>query len=83
MKDKASTVNVSFREDLLEQIDEVAREESRSRSELLREAARMYIERRKRLSAILDSIRDSVSATSLAEADVEAEIQAYRDSKRT
>lgn len=40
-----STANISFRTDLLEQIDRVATEESRSRSELIREAARLYIER--------------------------------------
>jgi hypothetical protein len=41
MAEKTSTVNISFREDLLNEIDEVARAESRSRSELLREAARL------------------------------------------
>ena len=35
---KSSTVNISFNDDLLEKIDKVAREESRSRSELIREA---------------------------------------------
>lgn len=82
VKRKKSTVNVSFREDLLAAIDEVARSESRSRSELLREAARLYIERRKRLSALLDSVRESVASTGLTEADVDTEIQAYRESKR-
>lgn len=38
------TVNLSFKKDLLEKIDKVAKQESRSRSELIREAARQYIE---------------------------------------
>jgi metal-responsive CopG/Arc/MetJ family transcriptional regulator len=39
-------VMVSFPEEFLEQVDRVAREEHRSRSELLREALRLYIEMR-------------------------------------
>lgn len=40
-------VMVSFPEEFLEQVDRVAREEHRSRSELLREALRFYIEMRR------------------------------------
>ena len=47
-----STVNISFNSKLLEEIDRVAQEESRSRSELLREAARSYIERKRRWASI-------------------------------
>ena len=39
-----STVAVSFPDEFLDQVDCVAREEHRSRSELLREAMRLYIE---------------------------------------
>ena len=42
------TVNISFQDALLRDIDRVARGEARSRSELLREAAREYIRRRER-----------------------------------
>lgn len=41
---KTVTVNISFRKDLLESIDAVAKRESRTRSELIREAARRYID---------------------------------------
>jgi len=44
---KSITVNISFNDELLEQLDQVAREESRSRSELIREAAREAILRRR------------------------------------
>jgi len=43
-----TTVNISFKDSLLADIDKVAKLESRSRSELLREAARMYIDRKRR-----------------------------------
>jgi metal-responsive CopG/Arc/MetJ family transcriptional regulator len=42
-----ATVNISFQEDLLSQIDRIAQNEARIRSELIREAARIYIERKK------------------------------------
>ncbi len=40
------TVNISFDDDFLARIDKQAQLESRNRSELLREAVRMYLERR-------------------------------------
>lgn len=41
-------VMVSFPEEFLAQVDRIAREEHRSRSELLREAMRLYIKTRRR-----------------------------------
>ncbi|TLU54256.1 MAG: ribbon-helix-helix protein, CopG family [Chlorobium sp.] len=38
------TVNISFQDSLLNEIDKTARNEYRSRSELIREAARLYIQ---------------------------------------
>jgi metal-responsive CopG/Arc/MetJ family transcriptional regulator len=38
---------VSFPEEFLEEVDRIAREEHRSRSELLREAVRLYIDVRR------------------------------------
>lgn len=75
---KTGTVNISFQEDLLRQIDETAREESRSRSELIREAARMYIERKKRWKDIFIFGQKQVRRLSLRERDVESEIGTYR-----
>ncbi len=46
------TVNISFQKDLLQEIDTLSKEESRSRSELIREAARMYIQRKERWKRI-------------------------------
>lgn len=82
MAEKTSTVNISFRDDLLNEIDEVARSESRSRSELLREAARLYIERKKRMKSIIESMRKIAAERGITEADVEAEIAAHRAEKK-
>jgi metal-responsive CopG/Arc/MetJ family transcriptional regulator len=78
MAEKTSTVNISFRDDLLAEIDEVARSESRSRSELVREAARLYIARKKRMRSIISSMRQVAEQRGLSEKDVEDEITAYR-----
>ena len=81
-KTRTTTVNISFRKDLLERIDRVAAEESRSRSELIREAARTYITNKSRLATIFALGDRQVAELGLTEADVEAEIGSYRREKR-
>ncbi len=54
-------VLISMREDFLDKIDEIADEEQRTRSELIRQALRVYIRKRKKEVAVnsgdlLDSI---------------------------
>jgi metal-responsive CopG/Arc/MetJ family transcriptional regulator len=75
---KSSTVNISFNDDLLRKIDQVAREESRSRSELIREAARGYIDRKRRWKQIFDFGKTDAAKKGITEADIETEIAAYR-----
>jgi CopG family transcriptional regulator/antitoxin EndoAI len=76
-----STVNISFAQDLLKAIDKVAQQESRSRSELIREAARSYIERKRKWGDIFEAGRRTAIASRLTEADVDREITAYRAGK--
>lgn len=76
-----STVNISFKQDLLARIDRVAKQESRSRSELIREAARMYIERGKRWEDIFAFGKQQVAAKGLSETDVDEEIIKVRKQK--
>jgi len=45
---RMAKVLISMREEFLERIDEIAEEEQRTRSELIRQALREYIRRRKR-----------------------------------
>lgn len=73
-----STVNISFNSDLLKQIDKAAREECRSRSELLRAAARYYIDRKERWAQIFQSGRNQALNLGLDESDIEKEIVTYR-----
>ena len=77
-----STVNISFNPDLLRQIDEVAQEESRSRSELLREAARAYIERKRRWAQIFKIGAQTAKSRGITPEDLEQEIRSYRASQQ-
>jgi len=76
-----TTVNISFQDSLLADIDKVAKRESRSRSELLREAARMYIDRKRRWGNVFAYGESQVSQRKLSEADVGSEIESYRKQK--
>ncbi|MCK5036465.1 MAG: ribbon-helix-helix protein, CopG family [Candidatus Sabulitectum sp.] len=72
------TVNIAFQEGLLREIDEVARMESRSRSDFLREAARAYICRKLRWINIFAMGREIAEREELTAEDVQKEIKAYR-----
>ena len=78
---KTGTVNIAFQKSLLKQIDDVAAQESRTRSELVREAARMYIERKKRWRDLFDFGKSHAKELGLKEQDVAEEIRAYRKRK--
>lgn len=75
------TVNISIQDSLLRDIDRVARRESRSRSELLREAARVYIERKGRWAGIFSLGRKIAREKGLTPQDVSSEIRAFRKGK--
>ncbi len=80
-KNVATTVNISFQSRLLADIDKLAKKERRSRSELLREAARMYIKRKNRWHKIFALGQAVAKQRGLTEKDIASEIQAYRQSK--
>ena len=76
-----ATVNVSFQEDLLTQIDKFAKNESRTRTDLIVEAARIYINRKEKWEHIF-AYGESLSAKhKFTEDDVNEEIKKYREEK--
>ena len=77
-----STVNISFNPDLLKQIDKVAEQESRSRSELIREAARSYIERKRRWARVFELGSRTAKTKAITIKDLETEIASYRKGSR-
>ena len=78
---KPVSVKVTFQPLLLKAIDDVARRESRSRSELIRKAARMYIERRQKWDDVFAFGEKKAHSKKLSPSDVADEISAYRKSK--
>jgi metal-responsive CopG/Arc/MetJ family transcriptional regulator len=88
----ATKVLVSFPEEFLAEVDRIAREESRTRSELLREAVRLYIENRRGKRRPLDDprvqravvIQDAIARASSGNAgqDSTEEIRRWREIRR-
>jgi metal-responsive CopG/Arc/MetJ family transcriptional regulator len=76
-----STVNISFQEDLLKKIDKIAKQEARTRSELIREAARIYIERKQKWESIFAYGESLSSKYKFNEKDVNDEIEKHRSGK--
>jgi len=73
-----TTVNISFQAELLAEIDAEAKREARSRSELLREAARIYVDRQHRWETVF-TLGDRITRTqALTESDVVKEIADFR-----
>lgn len=75
-----STVNIAFEKGLLKAIDGVAKQEHRSRSELVREAVRAYIEQKDRWKKLFEAY-DMQQDVTLSDEAVAAEIRAYRRTK--
>lgn len=75
------TVNISFEKSLLKEIDKIAKREHRSRSELIREAARAYIEKKTRWQAIFDFTSKAIDQSSISERDVFNEIKSVRNKR--
>jgi metal-responsive CopG/Arc/MetJ family transcriptional regulator len=76
-----ATVNISFQEDLLDQIDRIAKNEARTRSELIRDAARIYIEKKKKWESIFAYGESLSSKYKFTEDDVIKEIKKHRKEK--
>ena len=77
-----ATVNISFNTDILRQIDEIAKSEARTRSELIREAARIYIERKKEWESIFAYGESIAAKYGITEEDINEEIKNYRKEKK-
>jgi CopG family transcriptional regulator/antitoxin EndoAI len=65
----------------LKKIDRIAQKESRSRSELIREAARSYIERKSRWDQIFAYSEGQARKKKISDKDIVEEIAKYRAEK--
>ncbi|MCL2844266.1 MAG: ribbon-helix-helix domain-containing protein [Chitinivibrionia bacterium] len=71
----ASVVNISFKNDFLFQIDQIASDEARTRSELIREAVRLYISRKNEFGRLFKIGKQIGATLEISEADVMGEIK--------
>lgn len=79
----AKTVSITLPPDLLVKAQETARRESRTMSELFREALRRYITTDPEWSALLERTRAKGASLGItSEADVERFSDEYRQSRR-
>jgi metal-responsive CopG/Arc/MetJ family transcriptional regulator len=76
------TVNLAFQTDLLEQVDQFARIETRTRAELVMDAIKLYIDRRQNWNRIFSNGENTAAKYDLAEEDVTQEVKNYRREKR-
>jgi predicted transcriptional regulator len=76
-----STVNISFQNDFLVQIDQTANKEARTRSELISEAIRIYIERKNEWEKIFKTGEEIGATLEISENDIMNEIKEYRKTK--
>ncbi|TSC93605.1 MAG: CopG family transcriptional regulator [Candidatus Berkelbacteria bacterium Licking1014_85] len=74
-------VNISIPGPLLKEVEQVAKEEYRTRSELFREALRDYMMNRKKLADIYSYAENQAQKTKIANANLENIISDYRKNK--
>ena len=73
-----STVDISFPQDLLVQIDQIADIESRTRDVLVRDAVKMYIEKKNEWQGYFNIGQKIGSNLDISENDIMNEIKSYR-----
>lgn len=75
---RTRTVNISFPAKILLALDRLARQESRSRSELLRDAALAYVERKERWAKMFSYWNRAAKESGICSEDVQKAIAEYR-----
>lgn len=82
-KMKSKIINISIPETLLSLAGEQATKESRSRSELFREALRSYLVTRSGLADLYDYSKERAGKANIAQKDLAKTISRYRDESRS
>jgi predicted transcriptional regulator len=76
-----STINIPLQNDILAQVDQIANDEARTRVDLISEAVRIYVERKKEWQRLFKIGEKIGSKLEISEDDVMREIKAYRKEK--
>lgn len=81
---QTQTFNIALPRELVKKVDEQAKKEYRNRSELIREALRIYIERRTAWDKIFESGRKVAKKMGItSEAEVNRIVYEFRHGKKT
>ena len=76
------TVNISFPAQLHKTIDAVAKQEARTRSDLLRESVRLYVERKRRWDRLRTFWRREARRAAVTPEEIERAIAHHRTRQR-
>jgi metal-responsive CopG/Arc/MetJ family transcriptional regulator len=76
-----ATINLTIDDNFLEQIDAIAMDESRSRTDLICNSVKMYIDHKKRLQKLFAYGKRVASENNFTEKEVMEEIKQYRKNK--
>ena len=76
-----ATINLSFDEDLVKQIDLIANNESLTRTDLIYNSVKMYVSRKQKLNELFAYGESVALKNGFTEDDVIDEIKKYRNSK--
>jgi len=77
------TVTISLAPDVAAEVDRLAQVEGRTRSELLREAFRQYLERRQRWDRLFSAGERAAAKHGMTEETVRAAVKRRRQARRT
>jgi len=77
-----STVNIPFQDDFLVQIDQIANIESRTRSELIMQAVRLYIDQKQEFEELFKIGKQIGSTLEISADDVMGEIKKQRTAQQ-
>jgi len=76
-----STINIPLQNDILVQVDQIANDEAITRADLISEAVRIYVKRKKEWQGIFKIGKKIGSELKISEDDIMKEIKAYRKEK--
>jgi len=78
-----STINLSFQDDfLLQQIDQIANDESRTRSDIILKAVKLYIDQKHEFEELFKTGKQIGSTLDISENDIMNEIKKSRKAKQ-
>jgi predicted transcriptional regulator len=76
-----ATINLAFDDDLIRQIDSIASNESLTRTDLIYNSVKMYINRKQKLQELFAYGERVASRNNFTENDVMDEIKKYRNNQ--